>query len=166
MFIHVIRGATAGLAATALIGTTFAILAREWVAVLFGACALGIFIGIARLVWSTSNQPLVDPGKSQLGPFHTLSGKLLIGLLAAGAVVGGPLTVAVDADAEPAVTPRKSRLSASRKTNAGAEPRGSASLAMPLCRVVVMTGWRGSPMNRSSWRCPSESPIGSTQGFP
>lgn len=97
MFIHVIRGATAGLAATALIGTTFAIFAREWVAVLFGACALGIFIGIARLVWSTSNQPLVDPGKSQLGPFHTLSGKLLLGLLAAGAVVGGALTVAVDA---------------------------------------------------------------------
>lgn len=97
MFIHVIRGAAAGLAATALIGTTFAIFARAWVAVLFGACALGIFIGIARLVWSTSNQPLVDPGKSQLGPFHTLSGKLLIGLLAAGAVVGGALTVAVDA---------------------------------------------------------------------
>ena len=93
MFIHVIRGVVAGLAATWLIGTTFAIFAREWVAVLFGACALGMFLGIARLVWSTSNQPRVDPGKSQLGPFHTLSGKRLLALLAGGFVVGGALTV-------------------------------------------------------------------------
>lgn len=97
MFIHVIRGVVAGLAATALIGTTFAILAREWVAVLFAACALGMFLGIARLVWSTSNQPRVDPGKSELGPFHTLSGKRLLALLAGGFVVGGALTVTVDA---------------------------------------------------------------------
>jgi membrane protease YdiL (CAAX protease family) len=95
MFIHIIRGLAIGLTATALIGTAAALYAQDWVAVLFGACALGMFASITRLLWNTANRPPAVAGDG--GPFHSLSGRLLLALLFGGFIVGSALSVAVDA---------------------------------------------------------------------
>jgi membrane protease YdiL (CAAX protease family) len=95
MFIHIIRGLAIGLTATALIGTGAALYAQDWVTALFAACALGLFAGITRLLWTTSSRP--GAMSAEPGPFHSLSGKLLLALLFGGFVVGGAVSVAVDA---------------------------------------------------------------------
>jgi membrane protease YdiL (CAAX protease family) len=95
MFIHIIRGLAIGLTATALFGTAAALYAQEWVTALFGTCALGMFASITRLLWTTSRCP--GTVGAEPGPFHSLSGKLLLALLFGGFVVGSALSVTVDA---------------------------------------------------------------------
>ena len=79
MFIRIIRGLALGATAMAVIGTAVALGTRDWVAALFGACGVGMLASIARLLWTTANRPAAG---AEGNPFHSLSGKLLLALLA------------------------------------------------------------------------------------
>ena len=97
MFIHLIRGTAAGLAATAFLSTAYSVYTGEWIAVLFGLCATGIFLDATRMTWKTRVRSRLEETEGQRGPFRTLSGKLLIALIVGGFIVGTALTIAVDA---------------------------------------------------------------------
>ena len=96
MFIHVIRGIAAGLAATAFLSTGYSVYAGEWIAALFGVLATGLFLDATRMTWKTTVRPQLEVAEGQRGPFHTLSGKLLIALIVGGFIVGTALTMVVD----------------------------------------------------------------------
>ncbi len=104
MFIHLIRGTAAGLAATAFLSTAYSVYTGEWIAVLFGLCATGIFLDATRMTWKTRVRSRLEETEGQRGPFSTLSRKLLIALKLCGFNLGTSLTIADDALIAPPVT--------------------------------------------------------------